>query len=229
MKSCIFTTQLILSSMSIIAPSILAADFKYLAAEIQKINESPAEWIHFDVMDGQNVPNISFGFPILEAIKPITNKTIDAHLMIQNPHQFIPEFIQKGVSHISIPIENNSRLRKDLELIKSLGATCGIALDPDTSIELIIPWLDIIDVVLIMSVQPGFGGQSFIEATYQKVARAKEIVSEVSRKIWIEVDGGVSVSNSSKLKSCGAEILVSGSALFKSDDFNGYVNTLLNN
>ena len=229
MKSCIFTTQLILSSMSIIAPSILAADFKYLAAEIQKINESPAEWIHFDVMDGQNVPNISFGFPILEAIKPITNKTIDAHLMIQNPHQFISEFIQKGVSHISIPIENNSRLRKDLELIKSLGATCGIALDPDTSIELIIPWLDIIDVVLIMSVQPGFGGQSFIEATYQKVARAKEIVSEVSRKIWIEVDGGVSIANSSKLKISGADVLVSGSALFKSDDFNGYVNTLLNN
>ena len=229
MKSCIFTTQLILSSMSIIAPSILAADFKYLAAEIQKINESPAEWIHFDVMDGQNVPNISFGFPILEAIKPITNKTIDAHLMIQNPHQFIPEFIQKGVSHISIPIENNSRLRKDLELIKSLGATCGIALDPDTSIESIIPWLDIIDVVLIMSVQPGFGGQSFIETTYQKVARGKEIVNTSSRNILIEVDGGVSISNSSKLKASGADVLVSGSALFKSDDFNGYVNTLLNN
>ena len=215
--------------MPIIAPSILAADFKYLAVEIQKINESPAEWIHFDVMDGQNVPNISFGFPILEAIKPITNKTIDAHLMIQNPHQFIPEFIQKGVSHISIPIENNSRLRKDLELIKSLGATCGIALDPDTSIELIIPWLDIIDVVLIMSVQPGFGGQSFIETTYQKVARGKEIVNTSSRNILIEVDGGVSILNSSKLKASGADVLVSGSALFKSDDFNGYVNTLLNN
>jgi ribulose-phosphate 3-epimerase len=149
--------------------------------------------------------------------------------MIQNPHQFIPEFIQKGVSHISIPIENNSRLRKDLELIKSLGATCGIALDPDTSIELIIPWLDIIDVVLIMSVQPGFGGQSFIETTYQKVARGKEIVNTSSRNILIEVDGGVSISNSSKLKASGADVLVSGSALFKSDDFNGYVNTLLNN
>ena len=229
MKSCIFTTQLILSSMSIIAPSILAADFKYLAAEIQKINESPAEWIHFDVMDGQNVPNISFGFPILEAIKPITNKTIDAHLMIQNPNQFIPEFIQKGVSHISIPIENNSRLRKDLELIKSNGITCGIALDPDTSIELIIPWLDIIDVVLIMSVQPGFGGQSFIETTYQKVARGKEIVTTSSRNILIEVDGGVSISNSSKLKASGADVLVSGSALFKSENFNEYVNTLKTN
>lgn len=229
MKSCIFTTQLILSSMSIIAPSILAADFKYLAAEIQKINESPAEWIHFDVMDGQNVPNISFGFPILEAIKPITNKTIDAHLMIQNPHQFIPEFIQKGVSHISIPIENNSRLRKDLELIKSNGITCGIALDPDTSIESIIPWLDIIDVVLIMSVQPGFGGQSFIETTYQKVARGKEIVTTSSRNILIEVDGGVSISNSSKLKASGADVLVSGSALFKSENFNEYVNTLKTN
>jgi ribulose-phosphate 3-epimerase len=215
--------------MTIIAPSILAADFKYLAAEIQKINESKAEWIHFDVMDGQNVPNISFGFPILEAIKPITQKVIDAHLMIESPNQFIPEFIKKGVSHISIPIENNPRLRKDLELIKSLGATCGIALDPDTSIESIIPWLDIIDVVLIMSVQPGFGGQSFIETTYQKVARGKEIIGTSSRNILIEVDGGVSISNSSKLKASGADVLVSGSALFKSENFNEYVNTLKTN
>jgi ribulose-phosphate 3-epimerase len=209
-----------------IAPSILGADFRNLEREFEKINNSAAEWIHFDVMDGINVPNISFGFPILEAVKKMTDKVIDVHLMIENPSLYLETFAKKGANHISIHFENNQNLVRDLKTIKDLGISCGLVVNPNTEISLIEEYLTTVDVLLIMSVQPGFGGQSFITATFEKVKEAKKMIAKTNSKCKIQVDGGVSISNSKELIEAGADILVCGSALFNASHFNEYVNEL---
>ncbi len=210
-----------------IAPSILGADFRNLEREFEKINNSSAEWIHFDVMDGINVPNISFGFPILEAVKKMTDKVIDVHLMIENPSLYLETFAKKGANHISIHYENNQNLVRDLKTIQDLGISCGLVVNPNTDIYLIEEYLIWVDVLLIMSVQPGFGGQSFITATFEKVKEAKKLIEKMNPKCKIQVDGGVSTANSKELIEAGADILVCGSALFNAPDFNQYVDDLI--
>lgn len=210
----------------IIAPSILAADFRHLENEITKINHSSAEWIHFDVMDGNFVPNISFGFPILEAVRSLTDKFIDVHLMIQQPHRYFEEFKKYGADGLSIHIENNLNLKNDIKSIQQLGLKAGLVLNPDTDIDTIIPYLDSLDLILIMSVFPGFGGQKFIEQTYQRVERVRQLIDSSEKNILLQVDGGVSIENSGKLILAGADVLVCGSAVFRAENFSNYIQQL---
>lgn len=207
----------------IIAPSLLAADFRNLEREFEKINSSEAEWIHFDVMDGINVPNMSFGFPILEASRKLTDKFIDVHLMIEEPHRYFEEFKKYGADGITIHFEKNPHVSDDLKKISSLGLKAGLVINPDTNVEVITPYLAQLDLVLIMSVYPGFGGQKFIEATYDRVNEARKLIEDSGRCIILQVDGGVSIDNSQALIEAGADALVCGSALFKESDFEGYV------
>jgi ribulose-phosphate 3-epimerase len=207
----------------IIAPSLLAADFRNLEREFEKINSSEAEWIHFDVMDGQNVPNISFGFPLLEATRKLTDKYIDVHLMIENPSKYFEEFKKYGADGLTIHFEKNPHVSDDLKKISSLGLKAGLVINPDTNVEVITPYLAQLDLVLIMSVYPGFGGQKFIEATYDRVNEARKLIEDSGRCIILQVDGGVSIDNSQALIEAGADALVCGSALFKESDFEGYL------
>lgn len=199
----------------IIAPSVLSADFANLAKDIQMINDSKAEWIHYDVMDGVFVPNISFGFPILKAINKITDKFIDVHLMIMNPEKYINEFKDAGADGISVHWEGNIHILSILNQIRDAGMKAGLVLNPATPIHVISDIIDSIDMLLIMSVNPGFGGQKFIEKTYDRVAEAKALIQSKNAKTIIQVDGGVGPSNAKKVFDAGADVLVSGSAVFK--------------
>jgi ribulose-phosphate 3-epimerase len=211
----------------IIAPSLLAADFRNLEREFEKINSSEAEWIHFDVMDGQNVPNISFGFPLLEATRKLTDKYIDVHLMIENPSKYFEEFKKYGADGLTIHFENQPNIKEQLQTIKALGIKAGLVINPDTDVSVLEPYLSELDLILIMSVFPGFGGQKFIEATYDRVRIAREMITRSNKNIILQVDGGVSIDNSHRLIAEGADALVCGSALFKENDFKGYVVKLL--
>jgi ribulose-phosphate 3-epimerase len=213
----------------IIAPSLLAADFRNLEREFEKINSSEAEWIHFDVMDGQNVPNISFGFPLLEATRKLTDKYIDVHLMIENPSKYFEEFKKYGADGLTIHFENQPNIKEQLQTIKALGMKAGLVINPDTDVSVLEPYLSELDLILIMSVFPGFGGQKFIEATYDRVRIAREMITRSNKNIILQVDGGVSIDNSHRLIAEGADALVCGSALFKEDDFEGYVLKLQDN
>jgi ribulose-phosphate 3-epimerase len=213
----------------IIAPSLLAADFRNLEREFEKINYSEAEWIHFDVMDGQNVPNISFGFPLLEATRKLTDKYIDVHLMIENPSKYFEEFKKYGADGLTIHFENQPNIKEQLQTIKALGMKAGLVINPDTDVSVLEPYLSELDLILIMSVFPGFGGQKFIEATYDRVRIAREMITRSNKNIILQVDGGVSIDNSHRLIAEGADALVCGSALFKEDDFEGYVLKLQDN
>ena len=211
----------------IIAPSLLAADFRNLEREFEKINSSEVEWIHFDVMDGLNVPNISFGFPLLEATRKLTDKYIDVHLMIENPSKYFEEFKKYGADGLTIHYENQPNIKEQLQTIKALGMKAGLVINPDTDVSVLEPYLSELDLILIMSVFPGFGGQKFIEATYDRVRIAREMITRSNKNIILQVDGGVSIDNSHRLIAEGADALVCGSALFKENDFKGYVVKLL--
>jgi ribulose-phosphate 3-epimerase len=214
-------------SKVIIAPSLLAANFCNLENEFNKINSSAAEWLHFDVMDGCFVPNISFGFPLLEASRRLTSKFIDCHLMIENPSKYFEQFKKYGADGLTIHYEGNVNLSEDLQKIKELGMKSGLVINPDTEVSVIARYLDIVDLILIMAVHPGFGGQKFIENTTEKVKEARLLIG--SRPVRLQVDGGVSIQNSAKLIEAGADNLVSGSALFQSENFSQYVLDLQNN
>jgi len=201
-----------------IAPSILAADFGNLQRDCEMINSSQADWFHLDVMDGVFVPNISFGMPIIKNINTYATKTLDVHLMIVNPDKYIKIFKEIGADVLTIHYEACNHLHRTLTAIKEAGMKAGVALNPHTSVHLLSDVLKNLDLVCIMSVNPGFGGQSFIENTYEKVKQLASLRKESNTNFLIEIDGGVSTVNARKLLDAGANILVAGSFVFKSKD-----------
>ena len=206
--------------MSLIAPSILNSDFLNLGDSIEMINESKADWIHLDVMDGSFVPNISFGIPVVQAAKKITKKPLDVHLMIVNPEKYIEDFKNAGADVINVHYE--ACKEKDLvaifKKIGEVGAKPAMAINPDTPIRDIVKYAQYVDMILVMSVFPGFGGQSFIESTYDRVRELKTYLTENGLNTLIQVDGGVSLENIAKLKDCGVDVMVVGSVIFNAQD-----------
>ncbi|MEO2059304.1 MULTISPECIES: ribulose-phosphate 3-epimerase [Mesonia] len=202
----------------LIAPSILAADFANLQRDIEMINESDADWFHIDIMDGVFVPNISFGMPVLEAINRHAGKVIDVHLMIVDPDRYIKTFSDLGADILTVHFEACTHLHRTLQAIKAEGMRAGVAINPHTNVSLLEDVINDIDLVCIMSVNPGFGGQSFIENTYKKTQQLKEIIVDNQAKTQIEIDGGVNSKNAKKLVDAGADVLVAGSFVFKSQD-----------
>ena len=201
----------------LIAPSILAADFANLQHDIEMINSSEADWFHVDVMDGVFVPNISFGFPVMDAVKKHANKPLDVHLMIVNPDQYIERFAQAGAAIITVHYEACPHLHRTIQLIHQSGCKAGVALNPHTPVTVLKDILADLDLVLIMSVNPGFGGQKFIPRTLAKVDELKAMAMKVNPELFIEVDGGVGMQNIDLLVDAGANVLVAGNAVFAAD------------
>ena len=202
----------------LIAPSILAADFANLQREVEMLNGSVADYIHVDIMDGVFVPNISFGIPVTEAIKTYAEKPLDVHLMIVNPDQYLEAFRRAGAEILSVHYEACTHLHRTVQAIHSLGAKAGVAINPHTPAHLLEEIIGDIDLVCMMSVNPGFGGQKFIENTYSKVARLKELILKKGSSAKIEIDGGVNLENAPELIAAGADVLVAGSFVFNSPD-----------
>lgn len=204
--------------MNLIAPSILAADFGNLQRDIEMINQSDADWFHVDIMDGVFVPNISYGMPVLEAINCHATKPLDVHLMIVQPERYIAEFKQLGTDILTVHYETSTHLHRTIGAIKEQGMKAGVALNPHTPVAVLEDVIQDIDLVLIMSVNPGFGGQKFIENTYAKIAKLKTLIEQKNSQALIEVDGGVNQHNSKALYEAGADVLVAGSAVFGAEN-----------
>ncbi len=202
----------------LLAPSLLSADFSRLAEDIQLVNQSKADWFHIDIMDGNFVPNISFGFPVLKAIQKYAQKPLDMHLMILDPDRYIPMFRDYGADTITVHYEACPHLHRTIQLIKSTGAKAGVALNPHTPAEVLSDIICDLDMVLIMSVNPGFGGQKFIPHSIEKIARTANIIKASPGSASIEVDGGIDLSNYKKVVDAGAEIIVAGNAVFAAVD-----------
>jgi ribulose-phosphate 3-epimerase len=203
--------------MKLLAPSLLSANFGNLQKDIELVNKSDADWLHIDVMDGVFVPNISFGFPVLEYVNRLSKKPLDVHLMIVEPTKFINECKQIGAMMMNVHYEACLHLNRAVSAIHQAGMKAGVTLNPHTPVELLQDIIQDIDLVLIMSVNPGFGGQKFIENTYEKAARLRELILRKNARTLIEIDGGVNINNAAKLYAAGADVLVAGNAVFKSE------------
>lgn len=202
----------------LIAPSLLSADFLRLGEEVEMINNSEADWLHLDIMDGVFVPNISFGFPVLNALKPVCRKPMDVHLMIVEPQKFIPEVAASGAYMMNVHYEASPHLHRTVGAIHEAGMKAGVTLNPHTPVSLLEDIIQDVDMVLLMSVNPGFGGQRFIEHSVEKTARLKELILKKNLSTLIEVDGGVNLETGRRLVEAGADVLVAGSFVFKSPD-----------
>lgn len=211
----------------IIAPSVLSADFLNLGKDIEMLNESEAEWIHLDIMDGRFVPNISFGLPVVQAIRRATTKTLDVHLMIEEPEKYISAFADAGADLLTLHYEASRHLHRAMQQIREAGMCAGVVLNPHTPVELLQDILPYLDMVLLMSVNPGFGGQKFIPQVLDKVHRLRSMIDSRGLDVVIEVDGGVNAETAPKLFQAGAEALVAGSYVFGSDDPQGAIKELL--
>ena len=202
----------------LIAPSVLSAEFGNLQRDIEMINGSQADWFHVDVMDGRFVPNISFGFPVMKAIQEHAKKSVDVHLMIVEPEKYVEEFINYGADLVSVHYEECTHLHRTINLIQDKGAKAGVVLNPSTPVWVLEDIITEVDLVLLMSVNPGFGGQKFIENTYKKIRETKELILENNSTALIEIDGGVNTENAPKLFEAGADVLVAGNAVFASEN-----------
>ena len=212
-----------------IAPSILSADFARLGAEIQAIDAAGADYVHIDVMDGHFVPNITIGPLIVDAIRPVTELPLDVHLMIENPDQYIPAFAEAGADIIVVHAEASVHLHRSVQLIKSLGKKAGVSLNPGTSLSALDMILPDLDLVLLMTVNPGFGGQSFIEACLPKISALRSRIDALGLPIELEVDGGVKIDNITRIAAAGADVFVAGSAVFGADDYQATIGQLKKN
>jgi len=204
--------------MPLIAPSILSANFANLEHDLEMVNQSQADWFHLDVMDGVFVPNISFGFPVIQAIKKIAKKPLDVHLMIVYPEKFIQQFRDAGANNLTVHYEASTHLHRTIQQIKLAGMQAGVAINPHTSVTLLNDVITDIDLVCMMSVNPGFGGQKFIENTFQKIEQLKNIIIKRNSKAKIEIDGGVDLNNATALIKAGADALVAGNTVFSSSN-----------
>ncbi len=201
--------------MALIAPSFLASNFLRLQEECDMVNNSVADWLHLDVMDGRFVPNISFGLPIIEHIRKATSKPCDVHLMIEEPGKYAQDFKNAGADHLSVHFEACPNLHRNIQQIKGLGMKAGVAINPHTPAHFLVDIIADVDIVLVMSVNPGFGGQKFIYKTYDKIRALKKLIIETGSQALIEIDGGVDLSNAAELVLAGADVLVAGSSVFK--------------
>jgi ribulose-phosphate 3-epimerase len=209
-----------------IAPSILSADFARLADEVAAVERGGADLLHVDVMDGHFVPNLTVGPPIVESLRKVTKLPLDVHLMITNPDAFIPEFAAAGAGYLTVHVEACPHLHRTVQLIKQHGVKAGVTLNPATSLRTLDEILPDVDLVLIMSVNPGFGGQTFIDSCLQKVANARQMLDQIRSQALLEVDGGIKVDNAGRILAAGAEVLVAGSAVFSSPDYGATIAAL---
>lgn len=202
----------------LVSPSLLAADFGNLSRDVQMVNQSLADWIHLDIMDGIFVPNISFGFPVIEHVKKVAEKPLDVHLMITDPDRYLARFRDAGANMLTVQYEACTHLNRTVNEIRMLGMKAGVALNPHTPVSLLKHVLNYIDMVLIMTVNPGFGGQKFIAESYEKITELREMIDSNGSEILIQVDGGVDLSNAGRLLMTGVDVLVAGNSIFSSDD-----------
>jgi ribulose-phosphate 3-epimerase len=214
--------------MKIISPSILSADFGNLEKDIRMIDRSVAEWVHIDVMDGVFVPNISFGFPVMKAVRRVTKKPLDVHLMIVEPQRYVKRFAEAGADYITFHLEACQEPRQTIAEIKAAGAKAGVSIKPATPVESVFDYLSELDMVLVMSVEPGFGGQSFIPSALDKISALRKEIDEKGYMCLIEVDGGISESNAREVFEAGADVLVAGSSVFSAEDPEEMISKILN-